>query len=56
MTTEHHHQHSNHRAGFHNNGSSKAARRRHKFNQIMKFIGTIAAIGILYLVWWIYNN
>jgi len=56
MTTEHYHQHSNHRAGFHNNGSSKAARRRHKFNQIMKFVGTIAAIGILYLVWWIYNN
>ncbi|MBF1626854.1 MAG: hypothetical protein HXO47_06885 [Prevotella sp.] len=61
MTTEHHHQHhhkshSNSRIGRHTTISSKGAQRRHKINQVLKFVATIAAICLLYLVWWIYNN
>lgn len=53
--TKHHHHHS-HSQRRHNAPSTSAARRRQTLNRIMKIIVTIIALGVIGLVYWLYNN
>jgi len=46
----------NHGRGFHNNATSQAARRRKKLNRILQIVGSIVAIGVLFLVYWVYSH
>lgn len=44
------------RRGIHRTASSSSVRRRHILNNVMKFIMTIVAIGVVGLVYWLYTN
>lgn len=54
MTKQHHHHSHNQRR--HNAPSTPAAHRRQTLNRIMKIIATIIALGVIGLVYWLYNN
>ena len=44
------------RRGTHRTASSSAVRCRHILNNVMKFIMTIVAVGVVGLVYWLYTN